>query len=228
MAFINKETYEILTSCMIGDNGISDIDLYFEVDDMIAPAISVFNKKGYFTKFCCQGHPFLFLDDDIITGIPKDVLMEMYPDIVYSMELGKDTYYMFRKYKNIRRSYIKFGYGVKLPKLPESWRIYNTNCNYDSLTIERIYDTDSSDSSFFVKLAQSMEDLYKFALSLPDIGYKADPELQSIIDSVLSNIPDLTEVEKEMVITAYKEGNSTIDEILHDILDYRGEEIGEE
>ena len=28
----------------------------FEVDDFIAPAISILNQKGYLTAFCCSGH----------------------------------------------------------------------------------------------------------------------------------------------------------------------------
>lgn len=30
----------------------------FECDDLIAPIISLLNKKGYKTKFCCAGHPY--------------------------------------------------------------------------------------------------------------------------------------------------------------------------
>jgi len=45
--FINNDTYKIeMTS-----SGNS-----FEVDDLIAPAISILNKKGYRTAFCCSGH----------------------------------------------------------------------------------------------------------------------------------------------------------------------------
>lgn len=42
---INSKTYEI-----IDDNEI------IEVDDNIAEAISLLNKKGYYTKACCGGH----------------------------------------------------------------------------------------------------------------------------------------------------------------------------
>lgn len=27
-----------------------------EIDEMIAPVISILNKKGYRTRFCCSGH----------------------------------------------------------------------------------------------------------------------------------------------------------------------------
>ena len=35
---------------------------FFKVDELIAPAISIFNKKGYKTQFCCSGH--ITLDDE--------------------------------------------------------------------------------------------------------------------------------------------------------------------
>ena len=41
--YINKETFEI-------------VDNIFEVDEDIAETISILNKKGYYTKYCCSGH----------------------------------------------------------------------------------------------------------------------------------------------------------------------------
>ena len=41
--YINKETFEI-------------VDNVFEVDGDIAQVISILNKKGYHTKYCCSGH----------------------------------------------------------------------------------------------------------------------------------------------------------------------------
>ena len=41
--YIDKETFEI-------------VDNIFEVDEDIAETISVLNKKGYYTKYCCSGH----------------------------------------------------------------------------------------------------------------------------------------------------------------------------
>ena len=40
------------------DYGISKdpVENGFEVDDLVAPAISILNKKGYRTAFCCSGH----------------------------------------------------------------------------------------------------------------------------------------------------------------------------
>ena len=41
--YIDKKTFEI-------------VDNVFEVDEDIADIISILNKKGYYTKFCCSGH----------------------------------------------------------------------------------------------------------------------------------------------------------------------------
>lgn len=45
--YISEDNFEILESP--GKNR-------FEVDDLIAPAISRLNKLGYVTAFCCSGH----------------------------------------------------------------------------------------------------------------------------------------------------------------------------
>lgn len=45
--FIRNGTYEIM---------FHPIEDGFEVDDPIAPAISILNGKGYRTAFCCCGH----------------------------------------------------------------------------------------------------------------------------------------------------------------------------
>jgi hypothetical protein len=52
MSYIDKENYNIYID-------IEDIRIkspLFEVDDLIAPVISMLNKKGYITTFCCSGH----------------------------------------------------------------------------------------------------------------------------------------------------------------------------
>ena len=55
MAYINKKDFSIIAGSNI-DEYLEDC---FECDDMIAPVISELNKKGYTTKFCCSGHPYI-------------------------------------------------------------------------------------------------------------------------------------------------------------------------
>lgn len=45
--YIRTDTFEM---------NYSPSDNCFEVDDLIAPAISTLNQKGYRTAFCCSGH----------------------------------------------------------------------------------------------------------------------------------------------------------------------------
>ena len=52
MFFINKNTFRIHTNLSNYENR----DDFFEVDELIAPIISILNLKGYKTRFCCSGH----------------------------------------------------------------------------------------------------------------------------------------------------------------------------
>ena len=54
MAYIDKETFNIFSEIAIPEVEKRS----FECDDLIAPVISILNKKGYKTKFCCCGHPY--------------------------------------------------------------------------------------------------------------------------------------------------------------------------
>ena len=70
MAFINKNDFSIVGYV---DNYILADD-YFECDDLIAPAISLLNKKGYRTEFCCSGHPYSVIDSCALAEYPSDEL----------------------------------------------------------------------------------------------------------------------------------------------------------
>lgn len=81
MAYINKETFNIRQ-----DVPNSDINDYFEVDELIAPVISILNKKGYYTSFCCSGHPYI-TESEGIMGVSKDSNIEelLQKDSVYNL-----------------------------------------------------------------------------------------------------------------------------------------------
>lgn len=76
MAFINKNDFSIVH--LIQDK--QSEDNYFECDELIAPAISLLNKKGYKTTFCCSGHPFghiccAIMEEDPSEQIPEELLI---------------------------------------------------------------------------------------------------------------------------------------------------------
>ena len=88
MAYINKNDFSIIKSCQ--DPRI--IDNYFECDDLIAPAISLLNRKGYRTVFCCSGHPYATIEAASVVSIPtKEELGDIADRFSYEFvcDLGK-------------------------------------------------------------------------------------------------------------------------------------------
>lgn len=54
MAYMNLETYDVFNT--LSKN--VETDKFVEIDELIAPIISLLNKKGYKTQYCCSGHPY--------------------------------------------------------------------------------------------------------------------------------------------------------------------------
>ena len=59
MAFIDTKTLKVHHEITVPEVEHRS----FECDDLIAPIISVLNKKGYKTNFCCAGHPYPHYED---------------------------------------------------------------------------------------------------------------------------------------------------------------------
>ena len=72
--------------------------ILFETDELFAPIISILNKKGYKTKFCCSGH------------------IKPESDIIYC-----PTYTKIHKNYDID-SYIVFEEDIKLPSIPDGYK----------------------------------------------------------------------------------------------------------
>lgn len=55
------------------------------LDPNIAPAISIFNRKGYRTLFCCEGHgnkiPYVYFEDNFIMSVIHTLPLTWYLDI---------------------------------------------------------------------------------------------------------------------------------------------------
>ncbi len=145
MAYININTYDILE---VPEK--DDLDDYFECDEFIAPIISLLNKKGYKTKFCCEGH----LYDDAFTSqfapledneVPNENNILGY----ISHEPINDENWKYQVH--IRRSelngYITFESYVNIERFLDTFPETNVFPYYDNQSIRWDY-IDSDEKSF--------------------------------------------------------------------------------
>ena len=72
MALINLETYGICNFLATDDKP----DSFIEVDELIAPVISILNKKGYKTVYSCSGHPYMSTIHDDCIAIDQYILFD--------------------------------------------------------------------------------------------------------------------------------------------------------
>lgn len=124
MAYINKKDFSIMQS--INELLVKD---YFECDDLMAPAISLLNKKGYKTKFCCSGHtypkhvgsfgktlPNTYKMREIIYCEKSENLKGLYPNQI----IESNPYYIIHISKvDPIRFYVSFEDKYNFPHLPE-------------------------------------------------------------------------------------------------------------
>ena len=153
MSLIHKESFDILQYCEEGKD-----DEYFEVDENIALVISLLNKKGYKTTFCCSGHAF-------------DDMTELYADDKKSFECIifsnlQDIRYERGRYKAVDRGnakycYIGFEEDYDFPELPEGF-IYDE----DAKSIEKDYISESDTYDLIQEIVDTMKALYEWVKGL--------------------------------------------------------------
>lgn len=183
MAYINKKDFSIMADDITDLQGMEED--YFECDDIIAPTISLLNKKGYRTTFCCGGHPFPIIDCGLMKDYPtEDDLIEIELLKVMNItdevkKLFEDTYNVDEfnhciVYKNIyaQQLYIAFdkAYNFDLCKIPEDALIDN---EYGVFVIHMLYTDDLFCPSGFegiTKIYEANKKLYEWAESLPDLN----------------------------------------------------------
>ncbi len=106
--FIDANTFEV----------ISDENV-IEVDPDIALAVSLLNKKGYFTKACCSGHAFDYTYTKQVCDISllnEDKIKEDYPEY-YIVDKNENSF-VFITPKLATRIYIKFIKDYHFESLP--------------------------------------------------------------------------------------------------------------
>ena len=130
MSLIHKDNFDILNDCEEGKE-----DDYFEVDENIALVISMLNKKGYKTTFCCSGHAFANINE--FRAEKKEDF-----DCLIFLNL-QDIRYENGRYKafdkdNAKYCYIVFEKDYTFTELPEGFTY-----NKGNKTIEKEYVSES-------------------------------------------------------------------------------------
>ena len=164
MAIINKKDFSILAF----DTREATRDDYFECDDLIAPAISLLNRKGYRTDFCCSGHPYGYIQEGICFHKldPDDYQVEEGFSLLYfsnevpedcldeEMKEIEDKCYVVEKCDYMEGFYILFDKVYEFPPLPEGAELDN---HLDSITIRWDFD-----DYLYLDYFERMDKIYEF------------------------------------------------------------------
>ena len=149
--YINKETFEI-------------VDNVFEVDEGIAQTISILNKKGYYTKYCCSGHekdPRLYE----LYNVKNNDDFEL-KNLGYIVNKNDDNYDIIMPYTDTS-VYIMFDSYYVFDNLPEGF--YRFNDVTISKEIDYYNDGKRRDWSDIGKeIKDSNDELLRWAISLPN------------------------------------------------------------
>ena len=167
MIYIRKDDFSIW------DEGEVDESAFFEVDECIAPAIQVLNRKGYRTTYCCCGHPFPSHGEaDVPMSVPDPFHIivgtyEAVPQPDNKDHFDEGQYHIRFINDPALVSYISFENNVVLPYLPEGW-----SYDDDSPNVLIQYRFDDSREwkplEFMKERLRVMEELYDWAAFLPE------------------------------------------------------------
>ena len=149
--YINSETFEIMNNII-------------EVDEAIAETISILNKKGYYTKYCCSGH----VKDPRLYELYKEKSLEDFKgDLGYIISNKNGEYDILIPY-TYTYIYIMFKENINFNILPEGFKLNGKNL------IEMKIDyysngkrKSSNDIDKELKIANKV--LLNWALSLPKL-----------------------------------------------------------
>lgn len=153
MSLIHKESFDVLDNCEQGKE-----NEYFEVDENIALIISMLNKKGYKTTYCCSGHAF----DGITELYAED--KSTFDCLIFSNL--QDIRYENGRYKavdrgNTKSCYIIFEKDYAFLELPEGFT-YDKN----DKRIEKEYMSESDSYDLIIEIVDSMRELYEWTNEL--------------------------------------------------------------
>jgi len=130
MALIDRNTFDILEHCEL-QSGTGD---YFECDEELAGIISILNKKGYRTRFCCSGHLYDDLTDTFSVEdgeMTDDEIRDTVPGVIGIRRRPEGGRQVILRQSVSLRTYIWFEQGTYLPILPEGFRKQGDELSYN-------------------------------------------------------------------------------------------------
>jgi len=161
---MHKKTFEIRDDLQ----NITEINNYFEVDEMIVSSIQVLNRKGYLTRDCCSGHLFKWNNetsdwDKFPPGYKPKTLKE------YERKYGLSP-------AGINVCEVAFKPGIVPPELPPGF----TGFTYTALKpdvffriryeYKKVEYTRAGFNAALDEITETMKRLYMWAVRLPNFS----------------------------------------------------------
>lgn len=152
-------------------NTFEIVDNIIEVDEDIAETISILNKKGYYTKFCCSGH------------VKDSRLYEMYhrnndieyddTNLGYMVNKDEDGFDILMPY-TFTSVYVMFKENYNFNNLPSCFYVVDEKVVND-YTIEKIIEyynagIRKSMSEVYKEIKDTNNILLEWAKKLPDLN----------------------------------------------------------
>jgi len=157
MTYIHRETFEIVEKLL------QPKDNCLIIDDTIVPSIQVLNRKGYRTNECCSGHPFKGRKNCYIV-FDKGVLLPS-PPLDFTI---KHRYITINDKRILIDCSIKNAIQIKTNELEKMLEEKAELHKEIEFIIERRWKADIDFYAFLRENVQALEQLYKWALDLPD------------------------------------------------------------
>ena len=181
MAIIMKDNWRAYQ-----DNNEAGCYNSFDCDELITPVILALNRKGYRTEHCCSGH--LYGDQTEMDWFDpekrEDVnIHKLFPMAIHYYRMAGYHYKIILDNILPQECYIAFSPSVPaFDRLPEGFQAEKTedgglyihrdivNIDYDDYYRFCENLQDKTPYVFFEERARVMEQLYDWAMSLPDIN----------------------------------------------------------
>ncbi len=184
MAIINSETFDILEGYLI-EHGSQEH--FFDCDEELAGIISILNKKGYRTLFCCSGHLYDDINDTFVlddTSMTEDDIRESFPGVLKIDDLPDGNRRLTLRQNLALKTYIMFDREIRLPSVPENWRFERHTLSHNYYWDEAFEDVESLDwlkahpFRFYRRRLELLSALFDWVETIPDFR-DLPPETES-------------------------------------------------